>query len=1315
MVNTATAANPSPTRIDRLLLQGVCLVALALLGAGLLAPQSAQAQCQSDLGGTPGDWTDPATWTNCGGSYPDDPTDDAVIRNGNVVFIRDSDLTTNGGNLEIGNLTIDGTTAATSTVLPLDADNGTTDPELTVENLTILGGSLGYLTMNRNPNFAGSLFRLVQVNGDLTLDGEIRLGTTNIGGDVDIQGDLDMGPSGSFTFNAGAAADRTIEFNGDAVHNLTGTDDKTYPAIVVMSGDTLDVFTSNTDTGNGKVFQGPLTVDGVARLNADNVVTGNIRLTDSLQVKGQLTAQSNVDLNSGGIIDFIGLDSEVQGDLNVNSGGEAVFSNNTLIIGDIFINDGGSAVQTATTIRSQGDFSTSGTGTFAGNGNTIRFNDTAQQIVDAPGATFGNLVVENTTSLTISNTLLINGDMQVATGSVLDLDTGTTPDLTVAGNTTNSGTINGSGGSIVTFQGDFTNNDTYNTRDDSTSFEGNFNIGTSAQFDGGSASLLNFEQNFTFGSGGTFATNGGTSYFTGSTLQVLGGTASSVAFDDLIVDQAATTDSVDLDLTASVNGNLDIRRGTLALENDGDPLDVNGNLTIFANGALSLSPQTGGDLRVSGNFSNSGDFSADRRTVTLDGTGAQTVDGAFAGESAFARLIIDNSGSGVSLASGAVAEVGVEVPDPEGGTNFTGTLTLQQGTFDVSAGSFILNSITESRTARITGTGTGTIAGDLTVERFLDNTADEAHFRFLGVPVSGQLDNGAPSALLSNVWTQTDAGAGGNVNEVGAPPSVYEYVEGRNLPGIGGGADTALGWDDVSNLTGTNPIGPGDGFLVYLFQRNGTAGPNGFPVTLRMSGPFDQQENDGSNAAPSITFTSDDDGIENNGWNLVGNPFLSAIDWELVSANAGNANIEATYYVWDSENSEYDEFTAGGVGGPAPQNIALGSAFFVKATGASPSLEITSADKTSAEAEIKRETTPERPVITLNLVRGTRTVDARFSFGEEASASKDAYDAYQLVPLSQDYMTLSSSMRGSEATFAHQFLPEPTDGVTLDLNVETTYDGAFSIELADLKHVPEQWTIELVDTATGQTVDLRAKDAEHTFTVDPAATLQKGDSIEEMLKRGTPKVAQKADGLTGRFQLRVQGALDSTPATGSVLQNVRTQPDDAGVVLKWETARETSGTRFHVQRQTATGFDDVHVLDGGGLSKTPQAYSHRVDDLTAGTHTFRIKMVDDDGTEVFSKTVEGKMGLNGPYQLNAFPNPFRGRATVQFAVKDAGPVTVEVYNTLGQRVRTLYDDAARPEQTVTTSFDAQDLSSGLYIVRMRGEDFSTTKTLTLVR
>lgn len=85
-----------------------------------------------------------------------------------------------------------------------------------------------------------------------------------------------------------------------------------------------------------------------------------------------------------------------------------------------------------------------------------------------------------------------------------------------------------------------------------------------------------------------------------------------------------------------------------------------------------------------------------------------------------------------------------------------------------------------------------------------------------------------------------------------------------------------------------------------------------------------------------------------------------------------------------------------------------------------------------------------------------------------------------------------------------------------------------------------------------------------------------------------------------------------------------------------------------------------------------------------------------------------------------YPNPFNPATIITFAApRGAGPVSLTVYNLLGQRVRTLYRGSGNGE-IMTAIFDGRSdagrpLSSGLYIYELRAGQRSAARTLQLLR
>ena len=89
---------------------------------------------------------------------------------------------------------------------------------------------------------------------------------------------------------------------------------------------------------------------------------------------------------------------------------------------------------------------------------------------------------------------------------------------------------------------------------------------------------------------------------------------------------------------------------------------------------------------------------------------------------------------------------------------------------------------------------------------------------------------------------------------------------------------------------------------------------------------------------------------------------------------------------------------------------------------------------------------------------------------------------------------------------------------------------------------------------------------------------------------------------------------------------------------------------------------------------------------------------------------------DGAYQLTAtYPNPFNPETTFSLSVVRTQHVEVAVYNLLGQRVASLHEGVLEAGRTKELRFNADQLPSGLYVVRVQGEDFAASQTVTLMK
>jgi len=110
------------------------------------------------------------------------------------------------------------------------------------------------------------------------------------------------------------------------------------------------------------------------------------------------------------------------------------------------------------------------------------------------------------------------------------------------------------------------------------------------------------------------------------------------------------------------------------------------------------------------------------------------------------------------------------------------------------------------------------------------------------------------------------------------------------------------------------------------------------------------------------------------------------------------------------------------------------------------------------------------------------------------------------------------------------------------------------------------------------------------------------------------------------------------------------------------------------------------------------------------------------GEELVQKSAPSAIteALPETYSLSVnYPNPFNPTTTVQYAVPEVSHVTIEVYNMLGQKVRTVLDEV-KTAGYHTVQWDGRNesgetVSSGTYLYKMRSGEFVETQKMVLTK
>jgi hypothetical protein len=200
--------------------------------------------------------------------------------------------------------------------------------------------------------------------------------------------------------------------------------------------------------------------------------------------------------------------------------------------------------------------------------------------------------------------------------------------------------------------------------------------------------------------------------------------------------------------------------------------------------------------------------------------------------------------------------------------------------------------------------------------------------------------------------------------------------------------------------------------------------------------------------------------VSNNGsgWNFVGNPYPSAIDWDDLSWI--KTYIDGTVYVYDgtqylSWNGSTGDLTGGII--PAMQG------FFVKANGPNPALTVNNGARTHGVDPYKEEKVDELLKITIT---GNGMYDRTFvNFNKNATVGIDHnLDGYKIMG-HEDAPQLYSMVGGEKMRV--NVLPEITSNLTILLGLEVNIDGEYNINASELGTFNSDVQIYLEDVKTG--------------------------------------------------------------------------------------------------------------------------------------------------------------------------------------------------------------------------------------------------------
>ncbi|CAA6811890.1 MAG: CHU domain-containing protein [uncultured Aureispira sp.] len=164
-------------------------------------------------------------------------------------------------------------------------------------------------------------------------------------------------------------------------------------------------------------------------------------------------------------------------------------------------------------------------------------------------------------------------------------------------------------------------------------------------------------------------------------------------------------------------------------------------------------------------------------------------------------------------------------------------------------------------------------------------------------------------------------------------------------------------------------------------------------------------------------------------------------------------------------------------------------------------------------------------------------------------------------------------------------------------------------------------------------------------------------------------------------------------------------------LLTWVTEEENDNVTFELEkavsnRNSGLTYEKIATVNGSSAKE----YSHTQPNLVRGTHYFRIKTIELDGTITYSP-IKALIVQPQNYVIAVYPNPSEG--TVWIDVTDhvsAEKINIEVFNNIGQKVST---HSSNNETKI--KLDLSHLPNGSYIIKMSSSSIQKNIKLTIAR
>jgi Secretion system C-terminal sorting domain len=164
---------------------------------------------------------------------------------------------------------------------------------------------------------------------------------------------------------------------------------------------------------------------------------------------------------------------------------------------------------------------------------------------------------------------------------------------------------------------------------------------------------------------------------------------------------------------------------------------------------------------------------------------------------------------------------------------------------------------------------------------------------------------------------------------------------------------------------------------------------------------------------------------------------------------------------------------------------------------------------------------------------------------------------------------------------------------------------------------------------------------------------------------------------------------------------------DEKVQVQWTTSSEINNARFNIER-SADGrqFTEIATVPAVG-NTTGKTYQWIDDRPLTNLSYYRLSQTDLDGRKEYFAVKKVMNRSLSDRTLIVAPNPFTTELTAFINVAQAQQVTISLTDINGRILKTVYGKYAQGAAEI--NINTNDLSKGVYLLKIKGEDFMQTQ------